>query len=93
MVWLLLLAVGFVTFFAGFFKYEAQKAAVSYLFSVVFFFLCGVTSVRLTYITDSGAEVYTGNAIVGLVLIPLALVAAGFAVDALTEQSIREAGV
>lgn len=91
--WLLIVGSGLITFFLAWFKLEAKNAAVSYIFSIVFLFVGGITSTNLYRVTESGVKNFHGNAIFGLILIPMSLIAAGLAIDALTEQSINEARV
>lgn len=92
-LWTLLVMLGFLTFFLGYLKYEKQKAAILHIFSIMFFMISGVSSFYLEKVTETGVQAYHGNQIMGLILIPLALVAAGLAVSELTEESMQQAGV
>lgn len=92
--WLLIVTTGLITFFLGWFKFEARDAAISYIFSIVFLFLGGITSTSLYKITETGEKIqYGGNAIFGIILIPMSLIAAGLAISALTQESINQAQV
>lgn len=91
--WLLLVAAGMITFFLAYLKLERGQAAISYIFSILFFTVTGVSSVHLHYVTESGMATTDANAAVGLILIPWALIAAGLALGELADESIELAGV
>lgn len=91
--WLILLIAGFITFFLGFYKYENDKAAISYIFSDLFLFICAITSTHLQFVTDTGVQTTDANAIIGVILIPIALIAAVLAFYELSDEATTLAGV
>jgi len=93
-MWLILVVAGFLTFFYSYLNLDDEKAAVMYIFSTVFFMLSGANSFYLETVTSSGEIVsYSGNQLMGLILIPLSLVSAAFALSALTQKSVDMAEV
>lgn len=91
--WLLLVAAGMISFFLAYLKLDKDKAAISYIFSIMFFMVSGVSSFSLEYVTDSGVATTDANAVVGLILIPWALIAAGLALGELADEATELAGV
>lgn len=88
-LWLILIILGFTTFFTAYLKYEKQKAAILYIFTILFWMISGVNSFYLEVVTETGIQSYHGNQIMGLILIPLALIAAGLAVSSLSEEAVQ----
>lgn len=87
-LWIILVLLGIGSFFYSYLRLEKQKAAVMYIFSTLFLFISGISSFYLEVVTSSGVQAYTGNQIMGIILIPLALITAGFALSSLSEEAI-----